>query len=318
MVLHNSKKNPLAMLMLTSTKVIQIFIDCDDFIIDLSRQIQQSGSFVGNSSSPASALSASEVMTICILYHHSRADCFKSFYELLALKQLKSFFPELPSYPHFVKLKKHYFFELFAFLWSKRLYNASTEANFVDSKKLEVCHPKREKQHATMQGLAKKGKTSTGWFFGLKLHLIINENGQPVRFLVTSGNRVDNNEKVLKQLFKGLKGLFYADRGYLTKLKVWLEQQGVMLITKIRKNMKPLKLTPKQKHYLKNRSLIETVFGLLTFQCDIDHTRHRSQSGFFINLFSALIAYTYFDRFPQLKRFSAKEIQENNFVLIQD
>lgn len=306
------------MLTLTSTKITQIFIDCDDFMIDFSKQVQSSGSFIGKSSLPISKLSASEVMTICILYHHSRMDCFKSFYQLMALKELKSYFPQLPSYPHFVKLKKHFFFELFAFLWSKRLGHVSGEANFVDSKKLEVGHLKREKQHRTMKGLAQKGKTSTGWFVGLKLHLVVNEHGLPCRFLITSGNRADNNEKVLKQLFKGLKGVFYGDKGYLTKLKDWLEKQGVVLVSKVRKNMKRKKLSHKQKHYLKKRGLIETVFGLLAFQCDIDHTRHRSQSGFFINLFSALIAYTYFDRFPRLNRFTAQEIESSNIALIQD
>ena len=306
------------MLTLTSTKIVEIFIDCDDFMIDLSKSLQSSGSFIGNTAQPESDISASEIMTICILYHHSRMDCFKSFYKLIVLNHLKSFFPSSPSYSHFVKLKKHYLFELFAFLLSQRLARPSGEANFIDSKKLPVCHLKREKQHKVMDGLTAKGKTSTGWFFGLKLHLIINANGEPVRFLVTSGNRADNNEDVLKKLFKGLIGFFYGDKGYLTKLKTWLKSQGVTLITKIKKNMKKPMLSHKQKHYLKRRGLIETVFGLLSFQCDIDHTRHRSQNGFFINLFSGLIAYTYFENLPMLKRFSAKEIQEGALVLIQD
>ena len=306
------------MLTLTTSKIIEIFVDCDDFMIEFSKSLQSSGSFIGNTARPDSDISASEIMTICILYHHSRMDCFKSFYKLIVLKHLKSFFPGSPSYSHFVKLKKHYLFELFAFLLSQRLARPSGGANFIDSKKLSVCHLKREKQHKVMDGLAAKGKTSTGWFFGLKLHLIINEHGEPVRFLVTSGNRADNNECVLKKLFGGLWGFFYGDKGYLTKLKAWLKSQGITLITKIKKNMKKPMLSHKQKHYLKRRSLIETVFGLLTFQCDIEHTRHRSQHGFFINLFSGLIAYTYFERLPQLKRFSAKEIQEGAFVLIQD
>ena len=166
-----------------------------------------------------------------------------------------------------------------------------------------------------MKGLASKGKTSTGWFFGLKLHLIINEQGQVCRFLITSANRADNNKHVLKTLFKGLQGVFFADKGYLTKLKGWLKSQGVELITKVRKNMKRPPLTHKQKHYLKRRSLIETVFGLMTFQCDLDHTRHRSQKGFFINIFTAIIAYTYLDNRPQIKRYSPSQIKENDIVL---
>ena len=273
---------------------------------------------IGNNQHPESSLSGSEILTICIIYHHSRLDCFKSFYSIIVKGVLKSYFPDAPSYTHFIKLKKYYLFELFAFLWHSRLSKPSSEANFVDSKKLQVCHPKREHQHRVMKGLADKGKTSTGWFFGLKLHLIINEYGQPCSFLITSGNQADNNAQVLKKLFKGMQGVFFGDKGYLTKLKAWLMSQGVELITKVRKNMKKPKLSHKQKHYLKRRTLIETVFGLLTFQCDIDHSRHRSQHGFFANIFAATIAYTYFDRMPQMKRFSPKELQENGIVLFID
>lgn len=306
------------MLSLTSSKIIEIFIDCDDFVVSFNNSLQVNGSFIGTMSSPKSGISASEIMTICILYHHSRMDCFKSYYKLVVLGRLKTYFPDAPSYTHFVKLKEHYLIEMFAFLLSKRLSAPLEEANFIDSKKLESCHLKREKQHKVMQGLATKGKTTTGWFFGLKIHLIINAKGQICKFLVTSGNKADNNEKVLKKLFEGLKGFFYGDKGYLTKLTGWLKEQGAVLITKVKKNMKKPPLTRKEKHYLKHRGLIETVFGLLTFQCDIDHTRHRSQSGFFMNLFSALIAYSYFDILPRLSLFDGKSLENNQFVLIED
>jgi len=304
------------MLTLTSSKIVEIFVDCDDFINDFSKEV--SFHMIGTNQQPISSLSASEIITICIIYHHSRLDCFKSFYTLVVKNVLRSYFPHAPSYTHFIKLKKYYLFDLFAFLWHSRLSKPSNEANFVDSKKLQISHIKRAHQHRVMKGLAEKGKTSIGWFYGLKLHLIINEYGQPCSFLVTSGNKTDNNEEVLKTLFRGLQGIFYGDKGYLTKLKAWLKIQGVELITKVRKNMKKPKLTHKQKHYLKRRSLIETVFGLMTFQCDLDHSRHRSQYGFFSNIFSAIIAYTYLDSLPQMKRFSTKEIQDKQIVLFID
>ena len=82
--------------------------------------------------------------------------------------------------------------------------------------------------------------------------------------------------------------------------------------------MKKPKLSHKQKHYLKRRSLIETVFGLMAFQYDLDHSRHRSQHGFFSNIFSAIIAYTYLDSLPQIKRFSTKEIKDKQIVFFID
>lgn len=303
------------MLTLTRTKIVEIFVDCDDFMIEFKEL--SSSRFLGKTP-PQSSLSPSEIITLCILYHHSRTDCFKTFYLLVVKRLLKDYFPQAPSYTQFVKLKKYYLLDLFAFMWSKRLCIPSEDANFIDSKKLPSCHIKREKQHRVMDGLASKGKTSTGWFFGMKLHLVINQYGQPCRVMVTGGRKADNNPELLKAMLNGLSGSFFGDKGYISSLAEWLKEQGVELVTKVRKNMKKKKLSTKQKHYLKRRSLIETVFGLLSFQCDIDHTRHRSQSGFFINLIAGIIAYTYFDKKPVAERFSAQQIQHKQIVLIQE
>lgn len=126
------------MLTLTRTKIVEIFVDCDDFMIEFSRYTSQR--LMGQGPSYGS-MSVSEVMAICILYHHSRTDCFKTFYMLVVRKMLRSYFPDAPSYQHFVKLKKHCLLELFAFTWSKRLAPPTPEANFVDSKKLPSSQP---------------------------------------------------------------------------------------------------------------------------------------------------------------------------------
>ena len=287
------------MLTLTEHKLIQIFIDVDDFLKDFQPLMEQR--LLGKSR-PQSKLHPSEIITICICYHFSRMDCFKTYYLLIVHRKMRTYFPHLPSYERFVALKKHYLFELFAYL-TTRLAPPSPQANYIDSKKLESCHIKRAARHRTMKGLAAKGKTSVGWFYGIKLHLIINQYGQLCNFTITPGKTADNNPQVLQRLFKNLKGNFFGDKGYLTQLKAKLAEQGVELITKVKSNMKKVKLNAEQKHYLKQRGLIETVFGLLSFQADIDHTRHRSPIGMFVNLFSGLIAYTYFDNLPQAKTF---------------
>lgn len=288
------------MLTLTEDKLIEIFIDVDDFMKDFQAHLHHHT--IGQTDKPQSLLHPSEIITVVIGYHFSRMDCFKSYYQLLLCTRFKGLFPALPCYARFIALKKHYFMELFAFLCS-RMAPPSPQANFVDSKKLESCHIKRAGQHRTMKGLASKGKTSTGWFFGLKLHLVINQYGQLCKFTITSGKVSDNNKRVLGTLFKDMKGVFFGDKGYLTKLRTALSEKGVELITKTRKNMKKIPLSPQKAHFLKQRGLIETVFGLMTFQADIDHTRHRSQMGMFINLFSGMIAYTYFDSLPKIKNF---------------
>jgi len=287
------------MLTLTEHKLIQIFMDVDDLLKDFHPLMQQR--MLGRPR-PQSKLHPSEIVTICICYHFSRMDCFKAYYLLVAKGKLLTYFPHLPSYERFVALKKHCLLEVFACLCT-RLARPSPQANYIDSKKLESCHIKRAAGHRAMKGLASKGKTSVGWFYGLKLHLVINQYGQLCNFTVTTGKTADNNAKVLRKLFKGLQGTFFGDKGYLTKLRAELAEKGVHLLTKVRKNMKKDVLDAQQQHYLKHRGLIETVFGLLSFQADIDHTRHRSQTGMFVNLFSGLVAYTYFDALPKAKDF---------------
>ena len=95
----------------------------------------------------------------------------------------------------------------------------------------------------------------------------------------------------------------YGDGGYITSLRETLSARGLELVTKLRANMKPQLLTPQQRHYLRHRGLIESVFGLLKGHCDIDHSRHRSVKNFFINLWGGLIAYSFMDSFPTMPLF---------------
>jgi transposase len=56
-----------------------------------------------------------------------------------------------------------------------------------------------------------------GWFFGFKLHIIVNEIGELLAFKITKGN-VDDRSPV-KSLCKKIKGKLFGDKGYLsTKL----------------------------------------------------------------------------------------------------
>ena len=59
---------------------------------------------------------------------------------------------------------------------------------YIDGTCLPVCHLKRSKRHKVFDGISEFGKTSVGWFFGLKLHLVINNEGQLIAFKITKGN----------------------------------------------------------------------------------------------------------------------------------
>jgi len=196
-------------------------------------------------------------------------------------------------------------FPLFVLLTAFRMSPAS-EGNYIDATKLVVSHNKRIANHKTFASIAKRGKTSTGWFFGFKLHAVINHFGQLVVLTVTAGNVADNNVDLLEKLTSHLKGFLLADAGYITSLKVNLQQRGLSLITKLRANSKPQPLNPEQKYYLNHRGLIETVFDCLKNRCNMDHSRHRSVKNFFINLWAGLLAYTFMDRFPTIPTYVPK------------
>ncbi|EKO59618.1 transposase DDE domain protein [Leptospira kirschneri str. H2] len=50
--------------------------------------------------------------------------------------------------------------------------------------------------------IAQRGKSSTGWFYGFKLHLIINDQGELLSFMKPPGNVDDMNLKVIFPLVK--------------------------------------------------------------------------------------------------------------------
>jgi hypothetical protein len=61
---------------------------------------------------------------------------------------------------------------------TQRCLSTCAGISFMDSTALAVCHNARIHQHKVFQGLATLGKTSTGWFFGFKLHLVFNDHGE--------------------------------------------------------------------------------------------------------------------------------------------
>jgi hypothetical protein len=132
------------------------------------------------------------VMSIVIAFHGSGFRNFKAFYTLQVLPHWKSAFPNLVSYNRFVELMPWSLMGLLYFL--NTCVGEMTGISFVDSTCLEVCHPKRAHSHKVFKGLADWGKSSVGWYFGFKLHLIVNDRGQILAFALTEGN-VDDRKR---------------------------------------------------------------------------------------------------------------------------
>jgi len=241
------------------------------------------------------ALSISEIMTIVVMFHLSRYRTFKDFYITCILLRYKSYFPKALSYNRFIEIKKYATLPLVVLL--KTLTGEKTGKYYIDSTKLQVCDNLRIKSHKVFKDIAKRGKTSTGWFFGFKLHLIINNKGEIMSIKLTPGNTDDRT--VVRKMTEGLEGWLFGDKGYIKKeLKEELEERNLELITKVKKNMKEKILDPIKKCWLDKRGVIESVIGQFKEIAYIQHTRHRSLENFFINLLGGILAYVFKPKKP--------------------
>lgn len=252
----------------------------------------------------ARSLALSEVMTILVLFHQSGYRNFKQFYLQFVCRFLQAEFPGLVSYNRFVEFEREALVPLAAYLQSRR--GQCSGISFIDSTALAVCENLRIPQPRQFTGLAARGKTTLGWFFGFKLHVIVSDSGELLRWQVTPGN-IDDRRPVPK-LAKNLFGKLFGDLGYLSEpLKILLREQQVELVTKLKKNMKNQFLNLSDKLLLRKRAIIESVFDQLKNISNIEHTRHRSFWNFLVNLASGLIAYSWREKKPSLN-FNIKEL----------
>jgi hypothetical protein len=282
--------------------VVQIFVDVDDFCkaYDCHLSAGRLEPLAGHRPGPAPGLSDSEIMTLLIFYHHSGYKCFQYYYEECVLGELRSFFPRALSYQRFVELIPRVAVPLYLFCQWCCWRAQKTGIYFADSKKLPVCDNRRIHSNRVFKGLAGRGKSSTGWFYGLKLHLVVNNLGQIVHFMFTAANVSDNAKGVLDKLLDGLKGKCFADKGYLTKFFDTFLQQGIQLVTRIRKNMKNALMQLSDKYWLRKRAVIESINDLLMSVFDIDHTRHRSPWNAIVHAIAGLCAYDYYQHKPSV------------------
>ena len=235
-------------------------------------------------------LSRSEMLFIMVLFHLSPYKNFKTFYLYGIGVQHRACFRDLPHYDRFVSLMPRLFAPLMVLLHS--LSGEETGLYFGDSSKLAACHNRRLHRHRVFDGLAARGKTSMGWFFGLKLHLVINHKGQIMALKITPGNTADST--VLDEITRHLTGKLYADKGYISHevfSKLW--QRGLHLITGIRRNMRNHLMLLGDKILLRKRFVIETVFDILKCEMGLEHTRHRSPVNAMVHVLSCLVAYAY-------------------------
>ncbi len=243
-------------------------------------------------------LCLSEIMTILIAFHQSHYRTFKAFYTTQVLLHWRAEFPGLVSYARFVEFIPSTLGPLCAYL--RQCYGTCTGTSFIDATALAVCHNRRIAQHKVFRDLAARGKTSVGWFFGFKLHLVVNDCGELLQVALTRGNTDDR--KPVPKLAKTLFGTLFADKGYISYAltKQLLTTFGVRLVTPLKRKMKPRLIPWADKLLLRKRAIIETILDQLKNISQIEHSRHRSPTNFLVNLLCGLIAYCHQPKKPSL------------------
>jgi hypothetical protein len=280
------------------SRLIAMFCDIDDFCKRFEpfyhQHLLQAG-YCARRRQPELALS--EIMTILVYFHSSHYRTFKHYYTEYVTAHLRPYFPQLVSYNRFVELMPRALVPLCCYLRTRK--GRCTGIAFIDSTPLAVCHNRRIKAHRVFANWATRGKTSMGWFYGFKLHLVVNDEGELLAFCLTPGH-VDDRRPVPK-LTTGLFGQLFGDRGYISQaLHDALWPQGLELLTKVRRNMKNRLMRLWDKLLLRKRALIETINDQLKNISQIEHTRHRSVTGFMVNLVAGLVAYSYQPKKPSL------------------
>lgn len=281
------------------TSLEELFCSVDDFCKKHEGEYKQKllGSGV-RQRQRSRQLCLSEIMTIIISFHQSHYRNFKAYYLKQVCEHWQPYFPTLVSYQRFVEWMPSTLLPLCGYLQS--CFGKCTGISFLDSTSLKVCHNRRIAQHNVFEDMAARGKTSVDWFFGFKLHLVVNDCGELLNITVTSGNTDDR--KPVPQLLQNLVGKVFADKGYISAplAKSLLESFGVQLITKFKSNMKNRLMSLSDRFLLRKRAIVETVIDQLKNISQIEHSRHRSPVNFMVNLLAGLIAYSHQPKKPSL------------------
>lgn len=284
-----------------------IFCKIDDFCKSFEKQFSKncltSGKNIRNRSCK---LTLSEIMTISTYYHFSCYKSFKNYYEKQVLEYMHNDFKNLVSYNRFLELRSKALLPLLMFMLLQSM-KESKGISFIDSFPLKVSNIKRISSHKVFKNIAAKGKTSVGWFYGFKLHLIINHLGEIVSFCITPGNVADNNKSIIVKLTKNIYGKIFGDRGYILNKDLFqkLYSNGKEFVTKIRKNMKNCFMNLQDKLLLRKRGIIESVGKVLKEDMSLCHSRHRSIFGFFVHIISTLVAYNFRPKKPSIAKLVA-------------
>jgi len=219
---------------------------------------------------------------------------FKQFNGIPTIKSIFRIFNPKCSYKTLVvninRFARQAVFLLVLIMKSNRL--SSHIVKHTDSTEIPVCLNKNGYRHKVMQGFARWGKSSKGWFLGLKMHITTSLDRKLLAVKFTPGNTADS--KVFMELNKEIEGMFVADAAYLSEElahEIYRLGKG-FLFAKPRKNMKKM-ITDFQFHLYNTRMLIEINFRNLKAFHNLVTSLPKSPNGYFANYIYSLLAYQF-------------------------
>lgn len=288
--------------MISTDKITTLFCSIDDFCLVFEPALKKKQLSTGKRTRNRKfKRSTSEILTITVLFHLRGFRNFKHFYLFYVQKHLTKEFTETVSYNRCTELMQSNMLALSLYMKTCCLGKCSG-ISFIDSTPIRVCNKKRIYRNRVFKDIATRGNSTMGWFYGFKLHLIVNDRGELLEFVITQANVEDRfplkQERFLSKIF----GKLYADKGSVSKeLTALLFHQGLHLVTGIRNNRKNVLMTMRDKILLRKRSVIETINDQLKNICQAEHSRHRSFGNFITNLVASLIAYSFQEKKPSIK-----------------
>ncbi|MFA5831579.1 MAG: IS982 family transposase [Candidatus Paceibacterota bacterium] len=285
----------------TNSQTILLLIFCfvDDFIKGIFNNIKFALARPDQNTPPTKKhnLSIAEIVALCIFRFFSGIKNWKDFYRHVRSYHAKDF-PNLPNYQNFIsaanRLSGFAAILIQGFMQIFKNGTSVDDKKFTDSTRLPVCEIKREFSHKVAKNIATKSKSTMGWFYGFRLHIISNELLQILSFKITTAT-VD--ERVaLEMMWKDIFGMIIADAGYIGKeWKDKAAELGKNLFTGVRANMKKI-MTEAQHQLFKLRQKVEIVFSVLKLRFGLVTTLPRPELGYLAHYLWCIAAY-------QLKKF---------------
>ena len=288
---------------ITKNKITEIFCIIDDFSQEYDKEIARMSICEPDGRKHRNrkwSMSRSEIMTILIYFHFNTFRNFKHYYLFYVKVHLHELFPMQLSYNRFVELESRGAVEMMLFL-QLFCFGRCTGISFIDSTCIPVSHNKRITRNKVFRDYEERGKSTMGWYFGFKLHLICNERGELLNFMLTKANVDDRNTDVFNRLSDNVFGKLFADKGYISHgLFERLFNDGIEIVTGLKCNMKNKLMPLYDKILLRKRSVIETINDELKNVAQLVHSRHRSVFNFVMNVLSVLAAYSFFEKKPSI------------------